>query len=110
MTAPTRPIADTSAPPTVEVRLDGMLLKRVSEGAAHQLVKLNWGEWRGAGRRRAIHLTSDAPVSSIVGCAGKGDRTQPVRGDSSCKRYGKDVLMGNPRFLREHIPLKPSYN
>lgn len=101
--APRSP-ADRSAPPAVEVRADGQLLRRVSEGAAAALVARGWAEWIGTGRRRYVRLTASAPLSVLPSWRG-GDGTRPVRGDSSCSVYGDGQLMGNKQTLREFIPL-----
>jgi hypothetical protein len=103
MSARNPSIAGSPARPGVEVRADGVLLKRVSAGAADELVSRGWGEWIGTGRRRYLRLTESAPVSALHGWRG-GDGTQPLRGDRTCKRYGDGQLMGDPRRLREFIP------
>lgn len=105
MMNPSRTPADVSAPPAVEVRLAGELFRRVARGAADALVARGWGEWIGSGRRRYVGLTPSAPVSSLSHGL-QGDGTRPVRGDSTCRYRGDGQLMGNPEFLREHIPAR----
>jgi len=97
--------AGTPAPPArqvslVDVRTGGLLLKQVSRGAAGQLVARGWGEWRGAGRRRHIELTAEAPVSSLHGWGGK-DGTRPMRADGTGLRATGQVL-GEQRSHLEH--------
>lgn len=104
MTKPQFPNAAGAARPTVEVRADGQLLRRIAPGAAETLVARGWGEWIGTGRRRYIRLTAAAPLSALPGWHGK-DGTRPVRGDQTCRIYGQGQLMGTPQVLREFIPI-----
>lgn len=94
--------AADAALPTVEVRAEGQLLRRIAPGAAEVLVTRGWGEWIGTGRRRYVRLTANAPLSALPGWRGK-DGTRPMRGDGSF-RYGNGQLLGQPQSHREHIP------
>jgi hypothetical protein len=94
--------AGEPARPTVEVRADGQLIRRVSPGAAEALVSRGWAEWIGTGRRRYIRLTESAPLSSLPGWSGR-DGTRPMRGDGSYI-YADGQLLGDPRSHREHTP------
>lgn len=84
-------IADTSAQPAVDVRLDGRLIKRIAPAAAEQLIARGWAEWRRTGRRRYISLTPEAPVSFLHGW-GSRDGTRPIRADGSGQRAAGQVL------------------
>jgi hypothetical protein len=97
MTNLSRSIADSSARPAVEVRLDGRLIRRISEGEAKQLIDRGWGEWIGEGRRRYVRLTEAAPISAFPSWRGP-DGTRPVRG-----QHGQ--LLGDPEKLREFCPI-----
>jgi len=97
------PNAGLPAPPTVEVRVDGELIRRVSEGSADMLVSRGWAQWRGGGRRRHLELSPRAPVSAFPGWKGK-DGTRAMRADQSCEKYGAGQVMGDPRSHREFVP------
>jgi len=100
MTHQIRSNADRSAQPAVEVRdNEGLLLRRIADGQADQLVALRWGEWIGAGRRRYVRLTSAAPVSAFAFWRGR-DGTRPARGQS-------DQFLGDPKKIREFRPVTP---
>jgi hypothetical protein len=88
------------APPRVEVRADGVLIRRVSLGAAEELVARGWGEYCRTGRRRYVRLTECAPLSSLQSRL-IGDGTRPVRADQTCRLYGDGQLMGDPSKMRE---------
>lgn len=92
--------ADSSAQPATEVRADGKLIRRVSEGAAETLVARGWAEWIGTGRRRYVQLTAAAPLSALPSWPGR-DGTRPVRADHTCRFYADDQLMGDPALFRE---------
>jgi hypothetical protein len=102
LSAAKRSNATDAARPTVEVRADGQLLRRIAPGAAEMLITRGWGEWIGTGRRRYVQLTASAPMSALPGWRGK-DGTRPMRGDGSF-RYGDGQLLGDPQSHREHIP------
>lgn len=97
--------ADRSARPAVEVRADGVLLRRVAPGAAKELVARGWAEWVGRGRRRYVRLTGSAPLSSLASGL-VGDGTHPLRADQTCKIYDPGQLMGDPSKLREFRRVK----
>jgi hypothetical protein len=97
--------ADGSARPLVEVRVDGVLLKRVAPGAAEQIVGRGWGEWIGVGRRRYVRLAESAPLSALRGWRGK-DGTRQVRAEGTMTRAAGQ-RMGDSRSHREFIPLPP---
>jgi hypothetical protein len=103
LTAHMRANADSSARPTVEVRADGKLFRRLPAGAAELLVTRGWAEWIGTGRRRYVQLTANAPLSALHGWRGR-DGTRPMRGDGSFI-YGAGQLLGAPRSHREFIPV-----
>lgn len=92
--------ADVSARPAIEVRRDGQLISRVSDGDAAQLISRGWGEWRGPGSRRHVALTAAAPIASYKSWGGK-DGTRPLRGDASCRIYKAGQVMGDPKTVRE---------
>jgi hypothetical protein len=92
--------ADASALLTVEVRLDGALIRRVSADGADELVRRGWAEYRSTGRRRHVALLPGAPLSSYAGLRGR-DGTRPVRADGTCKRYGHGQVIGHPVGNRE---------
>lgn len=96
--------AGAPARPTVEVRLDGELIRRIASGAADTLVSRGWAEWIGTGRRRHLRLTDSAPLSALPGWSGN-DNTRPVRGDGR-HVYGDGQLLGDPRSHREHVPIR----
>lgn len=93
-------IAGDPARPTVEVRLDGALMRRVAIGSAEQLISRGWAQWAGSGSRRYVALTAAAPVSALPGWKGR-DGTKPVTADQTCRRYEPGQLMGDPRRYRE---------
>jgi hypothetical protein len=96
-------IAANVARPSVEVRHNGDLIKRVTSEEAEMLVLRAWGGWTGSGRRRYINLTAAAPFSTIrsrnVGM-GKPN-TKPVMADGSCRTYARGQAIGDPRISRE---------
>jgi hypothetical protein len=96
-------IAGVPARPGVEVRHNGLLIKRVSVGAGQMLVDRAWGEWAGTGRRRYVALTSNAPLSALRGCS-VSVGTRPVRADQTCRVYVAGQAIGNPRTNREFLP------
>jgi hypothetical protein len=101
----------TSAPPAVEVcpvdvRFDGQLLKRLSQGAADQLVCRGWAEWPGAGRRRHLGLTASAPLSSMQHGWGSHDGTRPMRADGTGRRAAGQAFGQRASHL-EHVPVNP---
>jgi hypothetical protein len=98
--------ADISARPSVEVRADGELIRRLALGAAEALIARGWACWRATGRRRYLELTPDAPLSSWAHSLKGRDGTRPVRGDGTGKYFGEGQLLGNPEFLREHAPTR----
>ena len=104
MRRPTCSNADSSARPTVEVRSDGELIRRISEGAAEMLLARGWGEWIGTGRRRYVALTPSAPLSALPGWMGK-DGTCAMRADHTCSTYGNQQLMGDPKAHTEFLPV-----
>lgn len=70
--------AGTPAPPErrvslVDVRVDGALIRRLSQEAADQLVSRGWADWRDRGHRRHLELTAGAPLSSLHGWNGRPD-------------------------------------
>ncbi|MBZ5727446.1 MAG: hypothetical protein LAP87_20925 [Acidobacteriia bacterium] len=97
--------ADVSARPGIEVRADGVLIRRVAPGAADALVARGWGEWMRTGRRRYVRLTEAAPLSSF-GSRHVGDGTRPLCADQTCKTYGDNQVMGDPRKIREFSQVK----
>jgi hypothetical protein len=100
----TRPvsIAEGSAPPAVELRLDGALWRRITASQADSIAARGWGEWIGTGRRRYLALTDTAPISSLLGLGGKtGTRT--MRADGSGQRAAGQVLGAR----RSHLELIP---
>ena len=101
------PNADIPAPPErrvslIDVRADGALIKRVSQGAADELVLRGWGEWRDTGRRRHLELTASAPLSSLHGW-GSRDGTRPMRADGTGRRATGQTF-GARRSHLAHIP------
>lgn len=94
--------AGNPAPPTVEMRLDGGLFRRVSAAQADQLVNRGWAQWRGTGRRQHLELTDAAPVSALFGMRGKFG-TRPMRADGRGRRAAGQFL-GEPRSHLEQIP------
>lgn len=96
-------IPDISGRPTVEVRLNDKLIKRVSPGAATMLVVRGWAEWRGSRQRPYVALTDSAPLSALHGWRGI-DGTRAMRGDQTCRTYADGQSMGDSRIRREFIP------
>jgi hypothetical protein len=97
--------AGNPAPPTVEVRLEGRLFRRISALDADKLVGHGWAEWRGgAGRRCYLELSAEAPISSLFGMRGRTG-TRPMRAGGAV-RDGRAAgqLLGEPRSHLEHIP------
>jgi hypothetical protein len=92
--------AEASARPSIELREDGVLIRRVALGAAEQLVARGWACWIGKGRRRHLALTESAPLSALPGWHGR-DGTQPLQADQTCLHYDDRQLMGDPARLRE---------
>jgi hypothetical protein len=91
--------ADRSAPPAIEVRLDGELFRRVSESSAALLISRRWAEWRGTGRRRYLALIAGTPISSLGNPLLRGG-TRPSRADGGGKR-DLGQLIGHPLTNRE---------
>ena len=61
MSTPTRANAAEAARPTVEVRVDGQLLRRIAAGAAEMLIARGWAEWFGTGRAATCNLQRVLP-------------------------------------------------
>src|SRR5579863_8838320 len=96
-------LADDSARPALEVRApDGFLLKRISVGAAEQLVALGWAEWIHARRRRYARLTPSAPLSALHSVRGR-DGARPIRASGALERAAGQVL-GDSAAHREFAP------
>jgi hypothetical protein len=83
--------AEGSAPPAVELRVDGALWRRISLDQADSIAGRGWGEWIGTGRRRYLSLTATAPVSSLLGPGGKSG-TRVMRADGTGQRSAGQVL------------------
>ena len=95
-------IAEGSAPPAVELRLDGALWRRITTAQADSIAARGWGEWIGTGRRRYLALSETAPISSLLGTGGNhGTRT--MRADGSGQRAAGQVLGAR----RSHLELIP---
>ena len=105
MSAPTRPDGALASPtPTQQVcvyDVHGVPLPRVTDGHAEMLCSRGWARWAGHGTKRHLKMTVEVPQCPR---GGRGDGTQPVRADPSCRRFGTGQLMGNPDFIREFIP------
>ena len=95
---PPRSPADTSAPPTIELRNDnGDLVHRVHPERAAKIVSSLLGEWIGSGRRRYVRLAKSVPTLP-GGWRGGGNTTQRVRNDQG-------VIVA-PDYIREHKPIQ----
>ena len=95
--------AEGSAPPAVELRLDGALWRRITTSQGDSIVSRGWGEWIGtAGRRRYIALSEGAPISSLFGPGGKNG-TRIMRADGTGRR-AKDQALGERRSHLEMVP------
>jgi hypothetical protein len=103
-TQPPAKAATAGAParPAVEVRVDGVLIQRISEGAAGMLISRGWAEWRGAGNRRYLALTDRAPLSALPSLPGR-DGTRVARAGGNGARQAGQVL-GESKSHREHTP------
>ena len=75
---------------------DGSLLKRVSRGAAEELLSRGWAEPIGRGKRQYVRLTESAPLSSLHGW-GSRTATRPMRGSE-----GQLLVCGDKRARLEH--------
>jgi hypothetical protein len=93
--------ADRSAQPTVEVRHDGLLIKRIAPGAAEELVGREWAQWIGTGRRRYIRLSDTAPLSCLHGWTGGNHTTRAARAGGSLRRAAGQRLGYGPA-TQEH--------
>ena len=96
--------AGAPARPTVEVRADGVLIRRVSEGDAEMLVSRGWAQWRASGRRRHLALAESAPLSALPSWPGHYG-TRPMRADGSGERAAGQVL-GEHQSHLEPIPTR----
>ena len=94
--------AEGSAPPAIELRLDGALWRRITTSQADSIAARGWGEWIGTGRRRYLALTETAPVSSLLGSGGNHG-TRIMRADGTIQRAAGQVL-GERRSHLELIP------
>ena len=99
-----RPIsnAEESAPPAVDLRLDGALWRQITRGQADSIVARGWGRWQGTGRRRCVALTDTAPISSLLG-PGSKTGTRTMRADGRGDRDPGQAL-GERRSHLELIP------
>jgi hypothetical protein len=102
---PARPIsnAEGSAPPAVDLRLNGALWRQITRGQADSIVARGWGRWQGTGRRRCVALTDTAPISSLGGELGGKFGTRTMRADGSGQRAAGQAL-GERKSHLELIP------
>jgi hypothetical protein len=97
--------AGGAAQPLVEVRLAGVLIKKILTEDADFLLANRWAEWRGTGNRRYLQLTDSAPLSSFetVTLGRRGDGTTRMRADGTCRNHAAGQRMGHDGS-REFLP------
>jgi|ERR1051325_735661 hypothetical protein len=94
--------------PTIEVRDNtGELVGRIDRARADELVARGWADPVGRHEVKYLRLRPDAPWRPLSrGWSGGSNTTRPLRADHTCKSFEPSQVMGNPRTLREHKPLR----